>query len=263
MGSKASLSYVAFSKAGFMSEIPHERPLKVFVVGASGSLGRSISEAEAARGSSLVLIASDLRDLASLKAHLNLKFNAKVEIAAVDFRESNAAEKIEVDGDRYYFPIGTTMDLDLLGSTSKNIEKILRINFLSVAEVIGRLLSTSRNRRIDIIGFGSIAETRGRSSNVYYSASKRALTGLFESLRHGAVKENIRPYLFQLGYMNSQLSFGRKMLFPAANSRDVAQSVLNFIDTKNAGIVYLPWFWFWICLIVRRVPWTIYQKLNF
>ncbi|MBK7962088.1 MAG: SDR family NAD(P)-dependent oxidoreductase [Bdellovibrionales bacterium] len=240
-----------------------QESLRVFVVGASGSLGRCLAEEEAARGSNLVLVASDLRDLLPIQADLILKYKAKVEIVSVDFRESRASSKIELNGDRYYFPVGATMELDLLGTTSEKIERMMRVNFLSVASIIGNILSEPRQRRVDIIGFGSIAETRGRANNVYYSAAKRALTSLFESLRHGAKKENLRPYLFHVGYMRSQLSYGKKMLFPAVASKDVAKAVLHFINTKEAGIVYLPRYWYWICIIVRKLPWIIYQKLNF
>lgn len=240
-----------------------KKPLKVFVIGASGSLGRSLAEEEAARGSELVLIASDCRDLLPIQSDLFLKYKTNVEIVSVDFRESGALTKIELNGDRYYFPIGATMELDLLGMASEKIEMMIRVNFLSVAGVIGNLLSEPRTRRVDIIGFGSIAETRGRSSNVYYSAAKRALTCLFESLLHGAGRENVCPYLFQVGYMKSQLSYGKKMLFPAADSKDVAKAVSRFISNNEDGIVYLPWYWFWICTLVRQLPWVIYRKLNF
>lgn len=237
--------------------------LKVFVIGASGSLGRAIAEQEAARGSSLVLIATDLRDLVPMKLDLELRFAVGVDVFAIDFSTSGASGTVGQDGDRYYFPIGATMDSDSPATKSKNIEQIFQINFLSIAGVVGNLLSCPRKKKVDIIGFGSIAETRGRSTNVYYSASKRGLTSLFESLWHAARTENIRPFLFQIGYMKSQLSFGKKMLFPASESRAIAASVLKILDSKDAGIFYLPRYWLLVCFILKRVPWIIYQKLNF
>jgi short-subunit dehydrogenase len=240
------------------------QPLKVFVIGASGSLGRALAEEEAARGSSLVLIASDLRDLGPIQSDLILRFNVVVDVVAIDFRETQASERVQVDGDRYYFPIGATYESDHLGGSSgKTIESAFQTNLFGVAGVISHILSKPRKKRVDLIGFGSIAETRGRSNQVFYSAAKRALTCLFESLYHGSEKQNIRPYLVQVGYMKSQLSFGKKMLFPPADPKDIAKSVLNFLDKRNAGIIYLPWYWSWICRILKWVPWAFYKKLNF
>lgn len=237
--------------------------MKVIIVGASGSLGRALALAEAQQKSDLVLVASDSRDLDALKADLNLRYGIRVECFAIDLSKAGALSILALDGDRYYFPVGSTIDNDFFGIKAPDIYRVFQINLLCVAELISSVMSSKRSKSVDIIGFGSIAETRGRTGNVFYSAAKRSLTSLFESLLHSSRRENIRPYLFQIGYMKSQLSFGKKMLFPAADPNDVAQSVLGCLNKKKPGIFYVPGFWRWVCLILKQVPWPIYRNLKF
>lgn len=237
--------------------------MKAIIVGASGSLGRSLAYEEARHKSDLVLVASDTRDLSALKSDLQLKFGVKVEIMALDLSKPELIASISQDGDRYYFPIGSTVDGDSWGLDDQSIARVFQINFLSVSGFISNLLARPREKSIELIGFGSIAETRGRTGNVFYSAAKRSLTSLFESLLHSSQRQNIRPYLFQIGYMKSQLSFGKKMLFPPAESSDVAAQVVKYLGKKNPGIYYAPGFWRLVCMALRLVPWPIYRKLQF
>lgn len=237
--------------------------MKVVIIGASGSLGRALASMEAKLKSELVLVASDVRDLGAMGTDVSLKHQVSVEVLALDLSNPDFAEKIPLDGDRYYFPIGMTLDLDQSSINSNAVQKIFQVNLHSVSAVISSLLRGVRSGPIELIGFGSIAETRGRSNNVYYSAAKRALTSFFESLLHGADTHNIRPFLFQIGYMKSQLSFGKKMLFPAADPGYVAEAVLWFVDKKKPGIYYLPGFWRWVCWALRFIPWGVYRRLRF
>lgn len=237
--------------------------MKVCIIGASGSLGRALAFTEGQQKSDLVLVASDLRDLEALKADLKLRFGIQVEILALDLSKPNAILEVPRNGDRYYFPVGATVDHDQWGLPADEIFKVFQINFIGVSELISTLVTTPREKPLDLIGFGSIAETRGRSNNVFYSAAKRSLTSLFESLLHSSQKNNLRPYLFQVGYMKSQLSFGKKMLLPAAEPEDVAETVQGFLTSKKPGIYYLPGFWRYICGALRLVPWALYRKLQF
>src|SRR4051794_38547211 len=54
------------------------------IVGASSGVGRALAEALAARGWSLVLSASDQRDLDAVAADLNLRWNAECHSLPVD-----------------------------------------------------------------------------------------------------------------------------------------------------------------------------------
>jgi short-subunit dehydrogenase len=237
--------------------------MKVYIIGASGSLGRALAEAEAQQKSELVLVSSDARDLAPMKADLSLRYGISVSTLALDLSKSDSLNRIGLEGHRYYFPIGATVDNDRAAMDSDKIHRVFQVNLFAVSDLVSKLMARNPKMDVDIVGFGSIAQTRGRSDNVYYSAAKRSLTSLFESLLHGSGGDKTRPYLFQIGYMKSQLSFGKKMLLPPAEPAVVAKKALYHIHNKNPGIYYIPGFWRLVCFVLLLVPWPIYRKMKF
>lgn len=237
--------------------------LKVAIIGATGSLGRALAETEANAGHDLYLTATDQRDLADLKADLNIRYRIQIEVACIDFTKESEARSLSKHADRYYFPIGFSTNDDTWGSDPNENQKLFQINAGSVAVAISHIISNKGSRSIDIVGFGSIAETRGRERNVVYSMAKRALTSYFESLLHACERENIRPFLFQMGYLDSQQSLGKKLLFPIADPKKAASAIQKYVVTNRPGIRYYPKFWFYICLILRCLPWSLYRRIRF
>lgn len=237
--------------------------MTVAIVGASGSLGRSLAYVEAAKGYDLFLSATDRRDLEPLKSDIELRFEVKVKIQAIDLAISDNVSQLPLDHDRYHFPLGLSLDEDCLILSESASLKLMNVNFVSIALFVSRLVEVKGDRFVDIVGYGSIAQTRGRSRNVFYSAAKRALTSYFESLLHAQEKQKIHAYLFQLGYMQSQQSLGKKLLFPSIAPEEVAKRVLSYVDDSRTGIAYIPGFWQYVCILLRFLPWSIYRKLSF
>lgn len=237
--------------------------MKALIVGASGALGRSIAAMEAEKGHDLVLVATDSRDLLAMSHDIQLRFNVSVEIHQIDFRVVAEVLTLPVSADRYYFPIGISDERDLWGMQSEIGSEIFQVNALSTFHFINHVLLHKGMREIDLVAFGSIAETKGRGSNIYYSAAKRALTSFFESLLHSQDRLNVRPFLFQLGYLKSQQSLGKRLLFPVAEPQRVADRVGRILEKKATGIYYYPGFWRLVCFVLRNLPWVVYRKIQF
>lgn len=237
--------------------------MKAVVVGATGSLGRELAEIEARHGHNLILIATDERDLAAMCADLEIRHNISAKFFSVNLLKSEVLPAYVMGAQRYYFPIGYSSDQDNWQSSANHQFNIYQINFFSIASIVVNILQQRDRASIDIIGFGSIAETRGRSNNIFYSASKRALTSFFESLLHAQDKFNVRTFFYQIGYMKSQQSYGKKLLFPIVEPKYIAEVVYQSIEARQTGIRYLPGFWRLICLILRIIPWPLYRKIQF
>src|SRR4051812_30629719 len=94
--------------------------MNCLVVGASAGLGRALCEALAVRGHSILMVASDLRDLQAEAANLTLLYGIRVETVAVSIgpntdwhrKVTNACNQF---GEIYaaLFPIGYSSDRDL------------------------------------------------------------------------------------------------------------------------------------------------------
>lgn len=244
--------------------------MRAIVVGASAGVGRALSEALAARGAALLLLASDAQDLDVLAAHLRLVYGAEVHTVATDagnpascVAQITAVSAQFGEPDSLYFPIGASRRDDLAQLNAQDSLTILNSNLSSVIAITAHFLpQLLRQSRARIVGFGSIAAVRGRKANVVYSAAKRGLESYFESLRHLAVGSGLLVQFFRLGYVESQQSFGQQLLFPVATPEQVADHVLANRD-NDIGVQFFPRFWTLIAFLIAWLPWPIYKKLNF
>ena len=239
------------------------------VVGASAGLGRAIAEVLGRERQSLLLVAGDERDLAALSADLEVA-GARIRTIAHDaadhagladvIAESLTPEE-EIEG--VLFPLGAMAPGDDGSLTPQEAERLVRINFLCVTSVVGRLLPRLVRQGNGVIaGFGSVAAVRGRGQNVIYAASKRALESYFESLRHLGEPRGLTVVFYTLGYMDTGLAFGKRLLFPKADPSSVATRVRRELGRERGGR-YEPKWWGMIAAAVRRLPWFVFRRLRF
>lgn len=242
--------------------------MNVLIIGASAGLGRALAEVGAKQGHNLLLAASDTRDLEAIAADLSLRFGVGVEYVSChldDAEESvaliaEAARASDIDG--IMAPAGFATDTDLGDLDIPTFRKILDVNFISIATIIAALWPALEcKRNAFVIGFGSVASIRGRKRNIFYSAAKRALTSYFESLQHRSFGTPICVRLYQMGYIETQQSFGKKLLFPLCNPARAA--VYTWSHVRDSGVVFFPPFWQAISFALRLTPSFVLQRLNF
>ncbi len=240
------------------------------IIGASAGLGRSLATALAEQGHSLLLVATDPRDLTIQASDLRIRFGSAVstlacrlqaDAAVIEQIGRSSAEMGAVDG--VFFPLGLSRGDDD-GTQSANTTKILVDSNLSgtMALTAYFLPEMIKRNRGYIVGFGSVAADRGRSSNIVYAAAKRGLTSFFESIRHKVAGTEIRVHFYQMGYMKTSQTFSKKLPFPAASPEKAAKEIVLNLESDR-GLTYYPGFWRWICLALRLTPWFIYKKLRF
>lgn len=244
--------------------------MNFLIVGASAGLGRCLSEEAARQGHDLLLVASDGRDLAAIAADLHLRYGVRAEYFVCEFgadteRESAVAEAAIRFGpiDAIFYPIGMAQQNDDGLQDDRSALSLVRVNFLIQASLTAALWPVLLKRRpAFIVGFGSIASVRGRSRNVVYGASKRALTSYFESLRHLARGTNIHVHFYQVGYLDTQQNFGKRLPLPKASPESLARIVLKQLG-RSGGPIFYPWYWRPISLGLRFLPWFFYRRLEF
>jgi short-subunit dehydrogenase len=244
--------------------------VRALLVGASAGVGRALSEVLAAGGHDLLLVASDARDLEAQASHLRLTYGVRVEIAAADAscteeflaKIVSAAKNLgEIQG--LFFPIGVSRSDDIGTLPAREVRRLIDANMLVVMAVVGHFLPALLSANTGcIVGFGSIAAVRGRGTNIVYAAAKRGLASYFESLRHLAARSKVRVQFYQLGYVESQQTYGRRLLFRPAHPAEIAAAVGRNLD-RDIGVQYLPCYWALITRLLRAVPWTIFKRLSF
>jgi short-subunit dehydrogenase len=244
--------------------------MKYLIVGSSSGLGRALAEALASLGHDLILVAIDENDLRVQSADLSLKYHRTFDYLPLrvspngQWLEAFAATLSAVgDLDGALFPMGWSSDDDQVNLAPTLVDELTEVNFSAIVKMISVCLPglLARNKGT-IVGFGSVASLRGRSSNVVYAAAKRALSSYFESLRHAVSGSGLKVQFYQLGYMDTPRNVGKKLLFPMADPAAVARNVVENLD-RDFGSVTFPRFWSIVRFVLRWTPWWVYRKLHF
>jgi short-subunit dehydrogenase len=244
--------------------------MRALVVGASAGVGRALSEALASRGDSLLLVASDVNDLEAQAAHLRLVYDIYVQTLAVDASQpTDCLDGIRISAETFghidgiFFPIGVSHSDDRGFLSIAEGQQIINANLLIVIGVISQFLpDLLASENGSIVGFGSVAAIRGRRTNIVYAAAKRGLESYFESLRHLTVNTGVKVQFYRLGYVATQQSFGKNLLFSPISPQQVARTVVRNLG-KNTGLINFPRYWSIVAKMISVLPWFIFKRLNF
>ena len=238
------------------------------IIGASSGLGRELAEEFAKNNKNLLLVSRDERDLLAIKSDLTLKYNISVDYISLDFSNlSQIDEKLlsredlinKVQG--VLFPVGLMFDNDNFETDSENILKLINANYLSITYTISKLLKYFKEKNSSIVGFGSVSGLLGRNLNSNYAASKRALESYFESLAFEKKFKEINIQFYILGYLDTNLAFGKNLLLPKGSTKRLSGIVFKNLNKKFKK-KYFPFFWCFVATILKIIPFSIILSLK-
>ncbi len=243
-----------------------------WVIGASTGLGRQTAEVLAGKGVSVILSSRNQRDLDALCQHLKIKYQIEASVFVLDLEKITdvAESKLCIDKllkennypDSCYLLAGSIHDRDEHLEAIETLNPILQNNFRGPVLLMNELLVRKQKNPLRFIIASTIAAARARSKNIAYGTAKRALEQYCFGLMHSQAQSNVLIHIYRFGYLDTNLTYGQKLLFPAASTENIASRLFND-SGKGSGLYYLPKFWFWICLILNLVPFSIYKKLKF
>jgi NAD(P)-dependent dehydrogenase (short-subunit alcohol dehydrogenase family) len=141
--------------------------------------------------------------------------------------------------------------------------KIIDVNFTSVALwVLALLREHPAGRPLSMVGIGSVAGDRGRAGNFVYGASKAGLERLLEGLAQKYAGSDVHVLTVKPGFVDTPMAAGvvsgKLMLAsPERVARDIQRAV-----SRRRRVIYTPWFWWAIMLIIRNLPWFVFKRLR-
>jgi short-subunit dehydrogenase len=242
--------------------------MNILIVGGSSGLGRALAEEGARRGHALLLCSSDARDLMPLASNLRLQYGVEVSCLAADVCVPEQRRRVVQSTlslgplDAVFLPIGMSRRDDTEVLNESEALQVLNVNFFAQVCLLKELWPhLAMGSAASVVGFGSIADIRGRRRNIIYAASKRALSSYFESLRALANGTRISVQFYRLGYMKTQQSFGKRLLLPVVSPERVARMVFGRLGKEQKAIYYPRW-WRSVAVALRSLPWAIYRRLD-
>lgn len=153
-------------------------------------------------------------------------------------------------------------DEDLIEKFDK-VEATINTNYTAYVSILNIIIKDFKKRnRGSIIGISSVAGERGRGSNFVYGSTKAAFTAYLSGLRNALNKTNVNIITVKPGFIDTKMTKNSKYnSFLQSKPDIVARDVFNAWK-KNKSVLYTPWYWKYIMLIIKLIPENIFQKLK-
>lgn len=162
--------------------------------------------------------------------------------------------------DTVFIAYGTLGDQPASEGNFAVAEKELRTNFLSVVSFLTLAANFFEKKGSGTIAvISSVAGDRGRQSNYVYGTAKGALTIFLQGLRHRLAGKGVKVITIKPGLvitpMTDHFQHGALWVKPGVVARDIVRAL-----DRGTAVVYTPWFWRWIMLVIRMVPEKVFVR---
>ena len=228
---------------------------RVLVLGATSAIAQQLARAYAERGAALFLVARNEQRLSAVADDLRVR-GAQVQTAVADLDDPAAHEEL----------LAGAAPLEIVflayGVLGDARETVLRSNLLRPISLLTRAATLLEAQRSGcIVALASVAGDRGRASNTVYGASKAGLAAFLSGLRNRLARSGVRVITVKPGLvdtpMTGHLSKNRLYTSPERVARDVIRAV-----DGRSDVVYTPWWWRWMMLVLRLIPEPVFKRLS-
>jgi len=242
--------------------------MNVLVVGATSAIAEAAARLWAARGAALYLVGrraplleADAQDLRVRGARLVAC--ETMDMVALDVHEPMIARAEAALGplDCVLVAHGTLPDQAAAYADAAIAVREIEVNAVSTMALVLRLAHRFEARGAGTIAvITSVAGVRGRQSNFIYGAAKSMVSTLLEGLRHRMYGRGVNVIDIRPGFVDTPMTAAFPKGGPLwATPQRVASDIVAAVD-RGAGVVYTPWFWRWIMLVIRHIPESIFVR---
>lgn len=242
----------------------------VLILGATSAIASALAREFATHKFDLVLGGRDREELSALASDLSLRYGIRAGVLPLDALDTQTHASTlrsflaEAGNDLE----GVVVCMGYLGDQAKGqcdgeeARRILETNFTGCVSALNILANHFEPRRAGFIcAISSVAGDRGRQSNYLYGAAKAGLSAYLQGLRNRLFHAHVKVLTVKPGFVDTHMTYGRSGLFLVASPESVAKGIFRAI-VKGKDVVYLPWFWRPIMLVVRSIPEGIFKRLR-
>ncbi|OJA77845.1 short-chain dehydrogenase [Burkholderia ubonensis] len=134
------------------------------------------------------------------------------------------------------------------------------VSLIALLTPLANVLAAQGSGTLAVIS--SVAGDRGRGSNYLYGSAKAALSAFCEGLRARLFKVGVHVVTIKPGFVATPMTEGMPLPGPlVAVPEKVATDIVRAID-RQTNVLYTPWFWTGIMLIIRSIPQRIFKRLS-
>lgn len=238
------------------------------ILGATSSMARAFTRAVASDGSSVILCGRDSEDMAATATDTKAMGATEVDVFIVDVRKPKtfvaplklAAERTGTINVAVF--VGSMPEQADIDAKPQLLAGTITDSFTGPAEFLTRAAPIIEDRGAGtVVGIGSVAGDRGRLRNYVYGSAKAGFHTYLAGLRNRLSRSGGHVVTVKPGFVDTSMTWGLDGMFLVASPEDVARDILKAVRKKR-NVIYTPFFWLFIMLIIRHIPEPIFKKLK-
>lgn len=241
----------------------------IVALGATSAIVAATLKNFAKEGDRILLVGRDGRKLSSIKDDLTARGASALEVMEVDLGENGAETRVLSEAkarfnevDIVYIGYGTLTDTKRAEHDTGYALSELHANFGSIMAHCLVWANYFEERRLGTIAVvSSVAGDRGRQSNYVYGAAKGGLSTFLAGLRNRLARSEVSVVTIKPGFVDTPMTASMKK-GPLFVSSDVAGEIIYRAILAKKEVVYTPWFWRVIMMIICSIPEKIFKKLS-
>jgi decaprenylphospho-beta-D-erythro-pentofuranosid-2-ulose 2-reductase len=239
------------------------------IFGATSAIAQEVAGILGRQGVELFLVGRDETKLSALAENLHVLTGRRPDFKGIDFSSTHQIAGViqqarnSLTGlDTILVAHGSLPDQRLCESNPEEALEAMRVNLLSAVAILSVAANEmEQQQRGCIVVISSVAGDRGRQSNYVYGAAKGGLTVFLQGLRNRLAKSGVTVVTIKPGFVDTPMTahLPKNLLFaqPAA----IAAGIIKAIEHKR-DVVYLPFYWRFVMLMIRLIPEGLFKKLK-
>jgi decaprenylphospho-beta-D-erythro-pentofuranosid-2-ulose 2-reductase len=249
--------------------MPKQKLSKVMIVGATSAIAYESAKLLAAEKAELFLVARSADKLTAVQNDLKTRGAKRVEAFTLDMNQMDRHQELV---DAAYAALGT-LDAVLVAHGTLGDQKAsersaqvtiqeLTTNALSTISLLTILANCFEQQKSGVIAvISSVAGDRGRGSNYVYGTAKGALNTFLQGLRNRMFKSGVAVLTIKPGFVDTPMTANVKKNPLFAKPESVAKSIVKGME-NGRDVLYVPWFWMGIMMLIRNIPEFMFKKLK-
>lgn len=238
------------------------------VLGATSSMARALARELAARGDTLILAGRDMDELQAIAEDCRLRGAAEASPAPFDARTPDGftalidhAKAADTTVNAAVF-VGSMPEQSAIDADPSLVDGTVTDSFTGPARFLQLLAPVIEEKGAGtIVGVGSVAGDRGRVGNYVYGAAKAGFATYLSGLRNRLTRAGGHVVTVKPGFVDTAMTWGIEGMFLVAPPEKVARDILKAVEKKR-NVIYTPFFWRYIMLIIRLIPEPIFKKMS-
>jgi short-subunit dehydrogenase len=243
--------------------------LKVVIFGATSAIAQETAKHFAADGADMAVVGRDSARLNTIRDDLLARGAAKAVPFVADLAELGGHEQLiagiaeHLGGiDAALIAHGTLGDQQRSQSDAADMLREMNTNALSYMSLMTHLANRMERQHYGCLAvITSVAGDRGRPRNYVYGAAKAAVSAFASGMRARLSRSGVALVTIKPGPVDTPMTATHRKSPLFATPEKVGLRIYEAM-LKGEDVVYTPWFWSPIMLVIRALPERVFKRLN-